>query len=172
MASNVPSFLSNSNAPQWGLYDANGNPVLVANSVAGIEYAHDWRLSDYPQEQGAFANYNKVQVPYVAKVRFLVADAVLRQQFLRQAEKVCASLDFVTVVTPDIPYLNANPTHAGYRRTGHNGVTLILVEVWCEQVRLFGSTTTNAVKSPNAASPTPSGPIQAGQTLTPAPGTP
>lgn len=160
------SFLPNNSNPQWGLYGASGGPVLVANAVAGIEYAHDWRISDYPQEQGAFASYNKVQVPFTAKVQYLIADPQIRQQFLRQAEVVCASLNFVAVITPDIPYLSANPVHAGYRRTSRNGVTLVLVEVWCEEVRLFGSTTTANTASPNGTSPVSSGVVQAGPGLT------
>ena len=40
--------------PQWGIFAQSGAPVLVANSVFGIEYARDYRISDYPQEQGAF----------------------------------------------------------------------------------------------------------------------
>ena len=157
--------LSNNTAPQWGIFDQNNNPVLVADSVFGVEYAHDWQISDYPQEQGAFASYNKVQVPWVAKVQYLIGDPILRAAFLKQAEVVCASLNLVSVITPDIPYMSANPIHAGYKRTGQNGVTLILVEVWCEQIRIFGSATTSNTASPNGATPAQNGTTQPGPQL-------
>jgi len=63
---------------QWGIYDMSGAPVLTASSVAGMEYARDWRVSNYPQEQGAFASYNKVKTPFTAKVTFLVGGFVRR----------------------------------------------------------------------------------------------
>ena len=66
--------------PQWGIWDQNGQPLLVADSVSDIEYAHDYHISDYPQEQGAFESYNKVQMPFQAKIGFFVSQT--RQNFL------------------------------------------------------------------------------------------
>lgn len=125
--------------PQWGIFDATtGSPILEADSVFSVEYARDYRISDYQQEQGAFFSYNKVQVPFQAKVSFL-ANA-LRYNFLAQIEPACASLGLVTVVMPEFAYPSANLTHYGFRREARRGKTLVLFDVWCEEVRVLAAT--------------------------------
>lgn len=167
MASPVPSVLSNVSPPQWGLFNADGSPALVASSFATLDYSHDYRISNYQQEEGAFASYNKVQQPYSAKIGFLVGgDAGTRAAFLNQAEQVCASLDLVTIITPEIPYMNANPIRPSYRRTSRNGVTLILVEIELEEVRIISSVSQSNTASVNGASPQQNGVTQPGGTLT------
>jgi hypothetical protein len=153
--------------PQWGLY-ANGLPVLVADSVFGMEYARDYRISDYPQEQGAFASYNKVKVPYIAKITYLIGSSIEeRAAFLAAAELVTASLNLVTIYTPEIPYLNANPTHVGYRRTVQQGVSLLMVEIWCEEVRLVGAGALSNTQSINGAGGSQNGNTPPQQTAPP-----
>lgn len=166
MGSPFPSVLSNAGPPQWGLFGQDGSPALVASSFATLDYAHDYRISNYQQEQGAFASYNKVQTPYVAKVGFLVGgDAGTRSAFFNQAEFVCASLDLVTIITPEIPYLNANPVHVTYRRTSKNGVTLILVEIGLEEVRIISSASLSNTASVNGATSQQNGVQQPGGIL-------
>jgi hypothetical protein len=145
--------------PQWGIFNTEGTPVLVVESVADIEYARDYDLSDYPQEQGAFETYNKVQQPFAAKIGFLINQT--RVEFLQSSEAAAASLALVVVVTPEISYPSANIIHLDYRRSSQSGVTMIRVNVWLREVRItagtqLGSTaatTSNATPS-NGASPT------------------
>jgi hypothetical protein len=143
---------------QWGIWDQNGQPLLTVDSVADVEYAHDYQISDYPQEQGAFESYNKVQMPFQAKIGFFVGQT--RHDFLNAIEAKVASLDLVTVVTPEIQYPSANLTHVGYRRDAHNGVTLVRVEVWCEEVRIVAGIAPSNSQSTNAMTPTQSGQLQ------------
>lgn len=167
MASPVPSVLSNSSPPQWGLYNPDGSPALVASSFATLDYAHPYRISDYQQEQGAFASYNKVQQPFSAKIGFLVGgDAAFRSAFLNQAEQVCASLNLVTVITPEISYPSANPVNPTYRRTSRNGVTLLLVQIELEEVRVISSTSLSNTASVNGATSQQNGITQPSSTLT------
>lgn len=126
--------------PQWGIFSKGGGPVLVADSVFGMEYARDYRISDYQQEAGSFQSYNKVQVPFQAKVTFLVGgSAIERTAFLAAAEVACASLALVVVATPEFFYPSANLTHYSYRREARHGATLLEVDVWCEEVRITGA---------------------------------
>ena len=143
---------------QWGIFGQDGAPLLAVDSVADIEYARDYRISDYPQEKGAFASYNKVKTPYRAKMGFYISQT--RAAFLNAIEAAVASLDFVTVATPEISYASANLTHYTYRRQVKSGVTLIRVEVECEEVRVLAGTQPAAAQSTNAASPTQSGDVQ------------
>lgn len=149
--------------PRWGLYDQGGSPILVASSVYGVEYARDYRVSDYPQEQGAFASYNKVNTPFQAKITYLVGGSMEeRAGFLAQAEAVVASLNLIAVVTPEIVYPSANPTHISYRRTARQGVTLLLVEIWCEEIRVISGVGLSNTRSLNGATPQQNGNVQAG----------
>jgi hypothetical protein len=159
---------------QWGIFDQTGGVILESDSTFAVEYVRDYHISDYPQEQGAFQSYNKVQLPYQAKVTFVITGT--RFAFLNSIEAAVNSLDLFVVVTPEIQYANANLTHYGYRREARAGVTLITVDVWCEEIRTpttttFGNTPTQAAtsttQSPNAATTTQDGTVQA-QTTTPA----
>lgn len=165
LTADAPALASLFGTPQWGLFWSDGSTILAVDSVGDIEYARDYQLSDYPQEQGAFATYNKVQVPFQAKIGFLIQTN--RRDFLNNVEAAAASLQFVTVVTPEVSYESANIIHYGYRRTSRQGVTLIRVEVWVEEVRILSGPSASNTQSTNAASPTQSGGVQASpQSLT------
>lgn len=142
---------------QWGIFKDN-TPVLLSDSVASVEYTRDYQISDYPQEKGAFASYNKVQVPYQSKLTFLIN--ATRKDFLSAVEAAIKSLDLVTVVTPEKSYENANLLHYSYRREAQHGVTLIRVDVWCEEVRIVAGPEFSNSKSTNGAGGDVSGQTQ------------
>lgn len=137
-----PGLSSSFGPPQWGIFDQSGNPILTVDSVASVEWLRDYHVSDYPQEEGAWASYNKVQTPYQAKVGFLIGPS--RRDFLNAVEAAAASLQFVSIVTPEVTYQNANLTHVHYRREVREGVTLIRVEVWAEEIRIVSGTLSNS----------------------------
>lgn len=162
-------------APLWGIFGESGQPVLTTNSVLNVEFARDYRISDYPQEKGAFQSYNKVRTPYQAKITFIITDT--RVEFLRNVDRAVDSLEFVAVVTPEVSYPSANLTHYDYRRQKEN-TSLIAVTVWVQEVRIAGQTTltdsgtTDQFTSPgssfegqysqstNAANPSSNGSVQ------------
>ena len=55
--------------PQWGIF-LDGDPVVVADNVLTFGFKKSARISKYPQEQGAFASYNKVATPAEPGLRF------------------------------------------------------------------------------------------------------
>jgi hypothetical protein len=129
--------------PQWGIFAMDGSPVAVADSVVAVDFRHETRISDYPTEQGGFASYNKVQVPYDARVRFAIGSGTLtdtakfrRTAFLQNIERAVLSLDLYVVATPEQSYGNANLVHYDYRREAKAGINLLLVEVWLQEVRI------------------------------------
>jgi hypothetical protein len=143
---------------QWGIFDASGQPILPVDAVDSIEYARDYRASDYPQEEGAFESYNKVQLPYEAKIGFLLETT--RVVFLNEIEDMLASLDLVSIVTPEVTYASANLVHYGYRRTSRRGRTMILVEVWLEEIRITATANLSNAQSINAQPTTQNGTTQ------------
>ena len=144
--------------PQWGIFDQTGAPYIVADSTADLGYARDYLISDAPQTQGAFMSYNKVQVPFDAKVGFLTNQT--RFELLNTLEPLVASLQLVSVVSPEVSYPSANLVHYDLKRTAIKGKTLILVIVWAREVRIIAGMQPQATQSTNAATPTQSGQVQ------------
>src|SRR6185503_11295777 len=114
----------------WGLFTEDGSPLFpgfsavpfvnslaagtgIANtSVGDVGYRREYRISTAPQEQGAFLSYNKVQMPFDARVTYLVSGlSAIRTAFLQQLEAAAASLDLYSVVMPEFIYPSANIIH-------------------------------------------------------------
>lgn len=148
-------------SPQWGLFDSSGNPVITADSVFGFEFKKSWRIPTYPQEQGAFQSYNKVELPGEPRIVFTQGGAVAdRTAFLDQVANVCASLDLYSAYTPEFVWSNVNPIDYNImNRTSEQGATLLRVEVILSEVRVtatqqFSSSTGQTPASPtNTATP-------------------
>jgi hypothetical protein len=155
--------LSGVKPPVWGVFLPGGRTkALDPDSFLAVDYRNDSRVSTYPLEQGAFASYNKVQSPYEVRVRMAIgADQDTRSQFLAKCDAMLHSTDRFDVVTPEAVYLNATVTNFDYRREASSGATLIVVEMWFEEVREIGVAQYSSVKSPGAADPVSNGQVQA-----------
>lgn len=141
-------------ANDWGVY-YNSVKVISPDSILSLEYKREWRLSDYPQELGAFQSYNKVAVPFDVRLRMMLGgDAAARQSFLNEVEQAAASLNLYSVVTPDRVYTSVNIVAIGYSRSASQGLGLISVDVGLRQVRVTATTT--FVQTKAAAGQTPS----------------
>jgi hypothetical protein len=155
------------NNEQWGIY-YQGYPVVVADSVISLEYRQDWRIVDYPMEQGAFQSYNKVQMPFTERIRLVKGGSDWdRQNFLNQIAAAAASLNLYEVITPDSYYSNVNIHHYEYRRTATEGKTLLAVDIWVTEIR---QTVVPAYM--NTASPSGQDPVQTGAVQPQTPVTP
>ena len=157
-------------SPSWGIFQ-NGAPVIVADNVASMEFRSEWLISDFPVESGAFQSYDKVFVPYHVRFRFTAGGSEAdRSALLQSIAAIAGDLNLYDAASPEAIYLNCNVTHYDYRRTAVNGVGLLQVDVWLEEVRVVGSnnsdtimpsgTSTGDTASPSAASPVNDGSIQ------------
>jgi hypothetical protein len=148
-------------SPQWGIFSSGGAPAITADTVLDVEYRQENRISTAPQEQGSFLSYNKVSDPFTARVTFAQGDsAAERSAFLNQILAVQASLDLFSLVTPEITYPSVNVTHHDYRRTSIRGVTLLVVDVWVEQVRVTGTSQFSNTAQPGGANQVNGGTVQ------------
>jgi hypothetical protein len=142
-----------SNTPQWGLFLAN-EAAIVSDNVVSFEFKQDARISNFPVEDGAFETYNKVQVPYDVRLQFSTGGALSdRQAMLASIDAAIASTDLYDAVTPEKIYSSVNVVHQSIRRTSRNGVGLLVVDVYCEQVRV---TATQQFASTQSATGAPS----------------
>jgi hypothetical protein len=133
----------------WGIY-RNAVKVLEPDSIVGFDYRGEWRVADFPIEEGEFRSYDKVIRPYEVRLRMTKGgDQAARADFLDKLEDIAASLDLYDVVTPEITYLSANVESYSYARQAQSGVGLLTVEVCLREIRLATSPTSTAVQLPS-----------------------
>lgn len=174
--------LDSSSTPQWGLFDQDGNPVLTGDSTLAFEINQDSSVTNYPIEDGGFETYNKVQTPFRVKFTFTKGGTTSdRASFLKKLDDLQASIDEFVAVTPEITYQSVTIDHYDVRRTARGGVTLLTVDVWCQEIRTGsaaqfsnttpGTTQITASKNPEANNPFNNGAVQGiaptSQSLTP-----
>lgn len=167
LVADVLTVLRNFGPPEWGIFMANGQPAVTADSTISFDFRKEWRISDYPVEQGSFQTYNKVETPSDIRVRMAVSGAESRGPFLASVAAMCKALDLLTVVTPDAVYPSMNAVHYDYRREQRSGGSLIQVDVWFEEVRVTAQTQFTNTKTPEGAANASGGAVQ-GQAPTPA----
>lgn len=128
------------------------NIVPVIASTIDFEFTEDWPLSTYPQEQGAFQTYNKVELPFDVKVKLASGGATAtRQAFLSTCLAMAKSLALFDVQTPEIIFQNCNVTHLDWRRNARKGVTLIEVDLWFQQISVSAAATFTNTQQPSEA---------------------
>ena len=134
---NAPVVATSNFSNNWQIVDQYGNQVLIPDSVISFEYRNDRNIPNYPVEQGGFASYNKVALPY--NIRTILScggsGAMTRAQFLVAVETLLDSTDLYSIITPDLIYENANLIHVNFRREARSGATLLKVEMFFEEVR-------------------------------------
>jgi hypothetical protein len=171
-------------APSWGIFEQSGTPVIIGDSVVALDVRREYRISDYPVEQGGFASYDKVATPADVRVSFAFSGkgslltslstggalgaiftgqdpaAAGRSAYLTTLEAAAATLDLYTVVTPEYNYASCNIVHFDYRREARNGATLIIVDVWLQEVRVSATAAFTQTQTPAGADPVASGTVQ------------
>lgn len=154
------SYFTAQFGPQWGVF-LDGAPVVVADSVIEVQYRQEYTISDYPVEQGGFESFDKVAIPFDARVRFSSGGTEAnRADLLDSIAAIAGDTNLYDVVTPEETYTSANIMHYDYRRSATNGVGLIQVDVWLRQVRETATSSLSNTQSPNAASQKNDGTVQ------------
>jgi hypothetical protein len=150
----APSF-----GPQWGIF-LDGFPVVVADNVTAFSFKKTRRLSKYPQEQGAFATYNKVACPFEPRLRFSTGGSIAdKQAFIASIDAIIDDLNLYQVITPEVTYPSCNVIGMDYDRT-HGNAGLLEIDVILEQVAIAGASTFSNTASPTDAGQTQNGLVQ------------
>jgi hypothetical protein len=139
-----------------GIFDADGNQLGLHTgssitsaltgqvtgtsaptlSTLGFDFMKETRISDFPVEAGAFANYNKVETPANPVVTLALSGTEDdRTRFLTAIDAACVSTDLYTVVTPEITYANYSVERYTYSRRAYKGATLLIVELSLKEIR-------------------------------------
>jgi hypothetical protein len=130
--------------------------------VVDFDLRAEQRLAIFPIEKGSFGSYNKVAMPFEARMKMNKAGTESdRTDFLNACDAALKSLKLYTAVTPEVTYDNASVEHYDYRRTSENGVQLITVELWLQEVRVAASPTFSNTKTPQGQDAQQDGAVQA-----------
>lgn len=142
----------------WGIYDSNNNRVVTPDNIIGVDNRNEWDVSDYPVEQGSFASYNKVLLPFETSVRMTKGKSLTdRKALLDQIAAIAGDTNKYTIITPERSYINCNVLRYEVTRRGPGGAYYLQeVEVFFRSVievtaqyTTAGASTTNA-KDPAA----------------------
>ena len=132
---------------QWGIF-SGGGAVISADTVAEFDYKQEWAISDFPVERGAFESYDKVDLPYDARVTFLAGGSEAnRSALLSSIAAVAGTTQVFDVVTPEAVYISATISHYDYQRTAKRGLGLLSVTVWLLQIIVQGDDQSTAQAS-------------------------
>lgn len=149
---------------QWGIY-RNGEAMVVADSVIGVEYKQDWDLANYPLEENSFETYDKINSPFSIRIRFTSGGTeVAREALLASVEAISSTLDLYDVVTPERTYSNLNVMHYDYSRTAVNGVGMITVDIGLQEIRSNAVADFSNTEEPSGQDPQNGGVVQAADT--------
>lgn len=143
------------------------NIVPVMASTVEFDFAQDWPISNYPQEQGAFQSYNKVTLPYDVRLRLAsgTSDAN-RQAFLSTVLAIGNSFALFDVMTPEMTFTSVNCTHVSWKRTAREGAKLIQADMWFKQIPVTATSSFTSTQQPQDSGAQALGNVQP-QALTP-----
>lgn len=126
----------------WGIFsqpsaaNAQAVQVIVPDNFLELDYVNSSNLSTFPQEQGAFASYNKVQNPRSHTITMSKGGSKKdMSDFVSTLESLEASLDLYTIVTPNKSYTNANIDKCEYHRTAVSGAGIIIATIHFTEIR-------------------------------------
>lgn len=146
---------------QWGIFDATGGLAVEPDNVVAFESNREFRIADYPIEDGQFESYNKVQVPYDLRVIMSKGGNDLdRSEFLAALDALVHSTSLYSVVTPESSYTSVNAVRYDFRRSAEAGATLLTVEVQCRQVRTTARIAFTSSKTASGSAVVNDGPVQ------------
>lgn len=147
---------------QWGLYRASDNSLAVAaDTVNSIGYDAEYRIADYPLQDGQFESYDKVALPFAVRVQLIKGGRFdERREFLRILDTLRADTELYNVVTPEWSHLNVNIERVSIDRSREQGANLITAELILREIRVDATATTSNSKEPSAASPVSAGTVQ------------
>lgn len=121
---------------QWGIYTKAGAIAVEPDSIAAIGYDAEYRVADYPIEEGGFETYDKVALPFQNRVVMTKGGTLeQRRAFLRSIDEIRSDLELYNVVTPEWTFLDVNVVRVGIDRSRENGAGLITVELQLQEIR-------------------------------------
>lgn len=161
-------------AGQWGIFNNAGQNVLSAARVMSVGGEATHHIASAPLEDGGFLSYSKVASPRLHRVLMVcdgsetgfntngfssglsqavsaltgAGDMYVRKSFFETLSALEADLSLYSVITPERKYDNVNITGHRWVRDARHGVTMPVVEIILQEVRLSASQTLTSSYQP------------------------
>jgi hypothetical protein len=135
-----------------------GSNIITPDSVVEFEYKEKNNVPIYPLQKGAFAAYNKIEIPYEISMTVTCSGnkSMKKADFIEKLDQLITTTTLVDIVTPDYVYLNNNLIGIDYRRESSRGATLLIAQLQFQWIRVLPTTTTSTAQ-PSGAALTPQG---------------
>lgn len=161
-------------ASQWGIFTQDGQRVLTSAHVLSADMQSSWRIAEAPLEDGAFLSYSKVRMSRQhrivmvcdgseagmedANATSLALDVLagagqtgalyVRAEFFATLEALEADTNLYAVITPEKKYDSVNIIGHRWMREARQGITMPVVEIALQEVRITGSTQFTSTRMP------------------------
>lgn len=146
---------------RWGIFTKDGALALDPDSITSMSFDGEFRVADFPIEEGGFESYDKVRLPFEVRVRMTKGgDIPDRYGFLNALDGLRETTDLFDVVTPERTYINVNITRVSLDRSREQGAGLITVDVAFREIVQNVISTFSNTKSPASADPVSNGAVQ------------
>lgn len=133
-ASKIASSVANGFTNPLGL--AGGAGSKMPDSIVSMDYKREYKISDAPQELGAFQSYNKVQRPATIHLRMAKGgSAADRNAFIAWIESQAAGTKLLAIQTPEQTYGGYCIQDFDYRKSSTDGAGIAIVDVEFLQIR-------------------------------------
>jgi hypothetical protein len=148
-------WASSGELPTWGVFDSSGTQVIDPDNIFSLSNRNEWRLLDYPVQDGAFASFNKVIVPFEVSVRMTKGGSQSdRSAFLDQIEAIAGDLNLYDILTPEVTYTDVNITRYELTRRSAEGAFFLEVDLFFRQIlQVAAQYSTSAANTQNAQNP-------------------
>lgn len=152
---------------QWGIYTIGNALALACDTVLSIGFDAEYRIADYPLQDGTFESYDKVQMPFANRVVLAKGGtSEQRRAFIAKIEEMRADLNLYNVVTPERAYLNVNIMHVSIDRSREQGASMITAEILLREIRVNATASFTRTKDAASAGAASNGNVQATATPT------
>lgn len=152
VASNLPGL--NSPIPLYAIVAADTFlPLTIPTSWGEFSPKYEVQLSDYPQERGAFALYNKVRRPQVVNVMLIKTGSdVARFAWLAAIQQQEASnpLQLYNLISPQGVFLDYTLSAMSYETRPDRGSNKLYLNLTFTEVPQIQSDTTDNPAQPKA----------------------
>lgn len=111
--------------------------VVAADSVLDFGYRNEVDIPDFPIQDGSFANYNRVNLPFEASVRLSKGGSKEdRTNFLKQIDAMMNTTALFQIITPEQTYTNVSPIRFEMTRRGAGGAYFLTeVDLYFREIR-------------------------------------
>jgi len=120
----------------WGVYDDQGQPIANYDTFYSVKVDDNSKVSDFPVEDGAFVDYNKVNLPNKVMVTLVAGGSRTKTSaFLDALKEARRSTALFAIVTPEDTFSSMTLEKFDYKREAVGGQSMIKAQCAFLEVR-------------------------------------